>query len=331
MVVFVSLIIFNVCLVFALRPVANHLNLIDYPGGRKIHPHPTPLIGGLAIYFTLVAAVAIKNDWNSDIGMIISWAGAIVFIGCLDDIKNVRWPIRLCVQVIAAWGVVFTTGIEVTYLGTYPFIGPVELGPMSTAFTIFAVTALTNSFNLIDGIDGLCGSLLLILVSSLMAISYLLSGEVNFYLIIISAFLSVFLIFNLSKNPKRKIFMGDSGSAGLGFIVSILIIAHFNNHSLALSPPLAMWMSIIPISDTIQVIVGRTLKRKSIFQADLDHFHNRLISNGYSQGKTLTRLLLASFAGTGIGIFLNATSDIASLAVFLFTLIFIYRLLMLWK
>ncbi len=157
MIVFVSLIILNFCFVFALRPVANHLNLIDHPGGRKTHPHPTPLIGGLSIYFTLLAAVAIKNDWNSDIGMIISWAGAIVFIGCLDDIKNVRWPIRICVQVIAAWAVILSIGLMVTYLGTYPIIGPVELGPLSTAFTVFAVVGLTNAFNLIDGIDGLCG------------------------------------------------------------------------------------------------------------------------------------------------------------------------------
>ena len=221
----ILLLIFNVSLIIALRFVAPYINLIDHPGGRKIHVSPTPLIGGLAIYLTLLAAVAINNDWSSDIGMIILWAGAIVFVGFIDDIKNIRWPIRLCVQVIAALGVILSTSIKVTYLGTYPIIGPLELGPLSTAFTVFAVIGITNAFNLIDGIDGLCGSLLFLPALALMGLIYWLSGKIDFYFFIILASLAIFLSFNLSQNPKHKIFLGDAGSTGLGFILGFLVIS----------------------------------------------------------------------------------------------------------
>lgn len=198
------LLILNVCLIYAFRFIAPHIKLIDYPGGRKTHTNPTPLVGGLAIYLTLLAGVMFNNDWNSNFCMIILWAGAIVFIGCLDDISNVRWPIRLSVQVAASFGVVLSTGIKVTYLGSFPVIGAVELGYLSTAFTVFAVVGLTNAYNFMDGIDGLCGSLLLLPVSTIMLINYLITVEIDFYFIVLTILLTLFLIFNMSEHPKKK-------------------------------------------------------------------------------------------------------------------------------
>lgn len=318
----ILLLALNLCLIIGLRFAATSINLLDSPGGRKTHTTPTPLIGGIAIYLTMLAAISIKNDWDSDIGVVILWTGFIVVIGLIDDLKNVHWFIRICVQIISALGVITTTGIKVTHLGTYPFIGPIELGPMSTVFTIFSVVALTNAFNLIDGIDGLCGSLILLPLSALMVISYWFSGNIDFYFSILVALLAIFLSFNLSKKTKHKIFLGDAGSTGLGFLISFVVITHINDEKVNLMPPFALWLLLIPISDTIHVIARRILDRKSIFQPSTNHFHHRLMAMGFSQSKSLSILLILAILGKTVGIFLNSISDAISICVFFLTLVF---------
>ena len=113
----------------------------------------------------------------------------------------------------------FSTNIEVTYLGSYPTFDALELGSFSLIFTIFAVVGLTNAFNLIDGINGLCGGLLLVPIIAFvfMRESYASEYDLNLLVTIIS--LCVFLVFNLTNNPKTNLFMGDAGSSA-GFIVS---------------------------------------------------------------------------------------------------------------
>ena len=157
---FATITALNLGLVFVLRYIAVRVGLLDYPGGRKTHSSPTPLIGGITIYFVLLAALFITNDLSSNFAVILCWASLIFSIGFLDDLNHVPWPVRLSVQVVAAFGVIISTNIEVTYLGHYPLFGPIQLGLFSAAFTVLAVVALTNAYNLIDGINGLCGSLL---------------------------------------------------------------------------------------------------------------------------------------------------------------------------
>jgi len=314
----ILLLIFNLGLIFALRFVAPHINLIDHRGERKLHSHPTPLVGGLAIYLTLLTAVAINNDWDTNVGMITCWAGAIVFIGCIDDIKNINWPIRLCVQVIAALGVILTTGIKVTYLGTYPIIGQVELDHLTVAFTVFAVVSLTNAFNLIDGIDGLCGSLLFLPALALMGLIYWLSGKIDFYFFIILASLAIFLSFNLSQNPKHKIFLGDAGSTGLGFILGFLVISLIKNNHTEFYPPLALWLFLVPIFDTVFVIISRLLERKSIFEPSSKHIHHIFALFFNSKTKALIILVVLALVFIVIGIAFNQLNDFTSLIVLIF-------------
>ena len=326
--IFLSIIIaLNLCLVFLFRFVALNINLLDYPGGRKTHSSPTPLIGGLTIYFTLLAAVGINNDWGSDFAIIVLWAGTVFFIGLVDDFKHVSWPIRLIVQVIAAIGVIFSTNIEITYLGSYPILGALELGPLSIAFTIFAVVGLANAYNLIDGINGLCGGLLLVPIVALVVIGGAHTNEIDLNLLITIISLCIFLVFNLINNPKANLFLGDAGSSGLGFIVSFLMIAQIYDPKLSAAPPLALWLLLVPIMDTIHVIVRRTLKRQSIFQPGSDHLHHRLMKIGYSQTTTFSLLWLLACLGVVIGATLNFFSDIVSMSIFFIVLIFLPILL----
>ena len=317
----------NLGFVLVLRFVAIKVNLMDYPGGRKTHSLPTPLIGGVIIYSTILAAISIKNEWDSDFATIVLWAGAVFFIGMIDDFKHVPWQIRLTVQVIAALGVIFSTDITVTTLGVYPLAGPLRLGPLSVVFTIFAVAGLTNAYNLIDGINGLCGGLLLIPILALCLMSASHSTEIDFYLLIIVISLCIFLVFNLSNNPKINLFMGDAGSSGLGFIISFLIIAHVFEAKSTATPPVTLWLLMVPIMDTFSVIVRRTMRGQSIFQPGLDHLHHRLIKLGYSPLQTFLCLLLLASLSALIGTILNSASDIVSISAFLITVIFLPKML----
>ena len=289
--------------------------------GTKTHLAPTPLIGG-PIYSTILAAIGINNDWDSDFATIVLWSGAVFFIGMIDDFKHVSWPFRLMVQVIAATGVILSTDISITYLGTYPLVGPLHLGSFSIAFTILAVAGLTNAYNLIDGINGLCGGLLLIPILMLVMMRGSHSAEIDFYLLITMISLFIFLVFNLSNTPRINLFMGDAGSCGLGFIVSFLIIAQVFDPKFSTAPPIALWMLLVPIMDTVNVIVRRALRRQSIFKPGLDHLHHRLINIGYSRTQTFLILLFLAALGVVFGILLNSAKDITSVSVFLSALIF---------
>ena len=317
----------NVCLIFLFRYLAGKVDLVDYPGGRKSHILPTPLVGGLTIYLTLVVSLLIFNDWASDFAKIILWAGLVFFIGLIDDLKQIPWFVRLAVQLFATLGVVFSTNIQITYLGAFPLLGELQLGSIGLVLTVFAVVGISNAFNLIDGINGLCGGLLLIPTIVLLAMHWGNPLDLEVYLIVMAASLSIFLIFNLTNHPKCNMFMGDAGSAGLGFIVSFLIISEFQSPGNASAPPLALWLLLVPITDTVHVIAQRASKKQSIFQAGSDHLHHRLMRAGYSQTSTFLLLGAVATIGVFVGIALNSANDATSLVMFLAAVVVLPMLL----
>jgi len=311
------LIIINLGLILGLIRLAPSLGLIDKPGGRKTHLFATPVIGGFAIYLTLLMALALQQDWGSEEAKITIWAGLIIVISILDDIKNVPWYLRICVQMLAISGAIASTDIHVNSLGIYPMIGHIELGSFGYVFTGFAIICITNALNLIDGIDGLCASIILVPVSFLLALIYFSAGGINFYLLILLISILIFLVFNLSSNQKLKIFLGDAGSTTLGFILSLIIISTAQSDSLSLNPPIALWLFFIPILDTCFVIFMRIQDRKSIFQPTKTHIHHLLMLKGYSDRSTLVIMLMLSVLSASVGLFLNTKPDIISLFAFL--------------
>ena len=320
----ILLIILNLGLILGLIRLAPSLGLIDRPGGRKTHLFATPVIGGLATYLTLLMAIALQQDWGSEVAIITIWAGLIIVISIIDDIKNIPWHLRICVQMLAVLGAIVSKDIHVNSLGTYPIVGHLELGSFGYVFTGFAVICITNALNLIDGIDGLCASIILVPVSFLLAIIYFSTGGINFYLLILLISILIFLVFNLSSNQKLKIFLGDAGSTTLGFILSLIVISTAQSDSLSLNPPIALWLFFIPILDTCFVIIMRIQDRKSIFQPTKTHIHHLLILKGYSDRSTLVIMLMLSVLSASFGLFLNTKPDIISLLAFLGVLLLVF-------
>lgn len=265
-------------------------NLYDSPNARKEHISPIPTMGGIAIIAGMIIALFLWFPFANSTPQICFFFSIIVLfgLGIMDDIKDLSAKYKLLVQaclvaLIALSGIRFTS-----FNGLF---GIYEL-PIIAQYTVTFVTVvgITNAFNLIDGIDGLAGGLgFMSLV--IIGIFLTLSGDINTALIAFSLAggILAFMYFNL--NPAR-IFMGDTGSLVLGFIVAVLCIRLLQmstlspNPVLPHSPVFVLSMVLIPVFDTVRVFAIRIWHGRSPFIADKNHIHHLLTNQGFSHGFT---------------------------------------------
>ena len=172
--------------------------------------------------------------------------------------------------------------------------GDIELKYMySIIFTIFCVVGLMNAFNMIDGLNGICASFALIPLLILMFF-----GTVKYGLLIPIGALIGFLTYNLGWfGKKRGVFLGDSGSNLLGFIVAVLCIDLSQSHQ-AINPVTALWLVAIPLLDCVGVMVSRLLKGIGPFKPGRDHLHHKLVDLGLTQNNILV-VFIALSSGLG--------------------------------
>ena len=303
-------------LIRALKWIAPKIKLIDTPGGRKNHTVETPLIGGLTIYFVLLLAVSINGGWHTTFGWLVICTALVVLIGLIDDIKSIAWYWRMAFQLSATICAIVTTDLRITFLGVYPLIGSLDLGIMSYIITALAVVGVTNAFNLIDGINGLCGSVALIPLIAMSLAVYYQIGSADFHLVLLIVLLSGFLYFNTWVDDENKIFLGDAGSAAIGFIISFLMIALANDNRLSVEPTLLPWLVLVPVSDTGSVILRRVAEKRPVFAAASDHFHHILGECGFPKHTILFILVLIGVFGATAGFLLTPFSDLISLSMF---------------
>jgi len=271
---------------------------VDKPDARKVHTKPIPRIGGIGIFLAFMVAivfVTIISNFEGEtlrtiIGLIIS--GSLMFlVGIIDDYKNLPAKVKLFGQIIAASVLAIGFDVRVDFI-TYPLGDYIYLEWFAIPATIFWLVGLTNTVNLIDGLDGLAAG-----VSGLAAVTILLVAmEQHYFLItILTAALAGaafgFLFYN--TNPAQ-IFMGDSGSLFLGFMLaSISIIGVMKSTAIValIVPILALG---IPILDTTFAILRRYLGGQPIFKPDKGHLHHRLLSLGFTQRQAVFLMYIIS-------------------------------------
>jgi UDP-N-acetylmuramyl pentapeptide phosphotransferase/UDP-N-acetylglucosamine-1-phosphate transferase len=285
---------------FFLMPVViksfKAIDLLDIPDRRKIHKTNAPSLGGLAFFigFILALFTALDGSEFTDLKYFIASIIMIFLLGVRDDIASLGATQKFSVQILASLIVVFVSDVHFT--GLYGLFG-INVLPFHLEFvlTIVFIIGLTNAFNLIDGIDGLAGSIGA-LASVCLGWCFLILG-LNGYSIIafsLSGALISFLFFNWFPS---KIFMGDTGSMIIGFIVSVLSIAVINASSLSLelpldeSLPLIGAVLVVPLYDTIKVFVLRLSKGQSPFYPDRSHIHHSLLKIGMNHGQATLILL----------------------------------------
>lgn len=297
-------------------------NLMDEPGDRKIHAAKTPALGGVGLFasFTLsliLFGVSIGLD-RPDLIKILSILAAtmiLFFLGMKDDLIAISPKKKLLGQLIAAAIVILVSDVRIGSLEGLLGIGELPYA-VSVMFTMFVFVLVVNSFNLIDGIDGLAGSIALL--ASLLFGTFFLLNENNLMAVVSFILIGTvigFLKYNLSD--KRKLFMGDSGSLFLGFLlafqgISFLVLNEINTAAFTVSnaPILLLAVLSFPLLDTLRVFVIRAKEKRSPFSPDRNHIHHRLLDLGLSHKQstlfiTVSNLILVGSAFLISGLNIN--------------------------
>jgi UDP-GlcNAc:undecaprenyl-phosphate GlcNAc-1-phosphate transferase len=269
----------------AMRALARRLNVVDRPEARKIHTKPIPLMGGIAMYGAFLIALVLLGDrqYIREVVGIILGATLCSFVGLWDDRVGLHALIKLCVQILAAT-ILIVSGVQVRVFGA---------NGINIAVTLLWVVGITNAFNLLDNMDGLSGGI----GATAAAFFVLLAAMSGQYLVgaLAAALLGGcigFLVYNL--NPA-SIFMGDSGSLFLGFMlaaVGIKLRFPDNVHFVTWMVPVVVLG--LPIFDTSLVVVSR-LRRgvNPLTTPGKDHVSHRLVRRGFTQREAVLVLYLA--------------------------------------
>lgn len=283
--------------------IANKLFLLDKPNNRKIHSNNIPLVGGIAIYLSLII-ISLFINLDKQIYNIILISGLIVIMGVVDDIKNLGFKIRLFSQIVASL-ILVGGGIQIVVWFNIDFIDNeiFQIKSLALLLTILCVVGLTNAFNFIDGIDGFASGSALIAFATIQTFIFInLSLQNNVEFLLLHIFLIVFIFFIFNVFLKNKVFLGDAGSNFLGFFIGFLLI-YYSHYSVNKIHPLqTVWCVAIPCFDFFAVFLNRILKKKSPFLADNSHIHHLLYYYYDNQKKALFSLLFLSIAISFVGV-----------------------------
>ena len=275
------------------RRLAFKIGAIDVPrDGRRMHKKPTPRIGGLAIVFGfLVATVcfAIPYCEKRELFGTLLGVAVIVVMGVVDDCKDLPAVLKFVIQIAAALIVIFVGGIKISVF-TNPNIfsdNPYWVLPnwLSITLTVIWIVFITNAVNFIDGLDGLAAGVSAIMSISLVFIS-VRSGEISIAILGIALMGACFGFLPFNFNPA-KIFMGDTGSTFLGFMLATLSIQGVFKSYAVISFAVPLLILGLPLFDALFAMLRRMLSGKSPMVADRGHLHHRLIDMGFSQKQTV--------------------------------------------
>lgn len=272
------------------RRLAFRIGAIDVPRDkRRMHKKPTPRIGGLAIVFGFIVATLCFADMSRQLGATLCGAAIIVIIGIIDDCNALDAKLKFVVQIIAALVVVFGGDIKIDVF-TNPNIfsdNPYWVLPpwLSVTLTVIWIVLITNAVNFIDGLDGLAAGVSAIMSVSLVFISIRV-GEYPIAILGIAIMGSCFGFLPFNFNPA-KIFMGDTGSTFLGFMLATLSIQGVFKSYAVISFAVPLLILGLPLFDASFAMIRRMATGKSPMIADRGHLHHRLIDMGFSQKQTV--------------------------------------------
>jgi UDP-N-acetylmuramyl pentapeptide phosphotransferase/UDP-N-acetylglucosamine-1-phosphate transferase len=280
--------------------ILRKMDIGDLPGGRKIHKKFIPSMGGIGFVLAAFLAIAIWG-WQfplPDIRYLIGAISLMFLVGLRDDMVELKATNKLLGQLVAVILVVVLSDIRIKDLNGFLGVGELDLF-LSYGFSAFVLLALTNSFNLIDGLDGLAGASAS-LVLAVLGFWFYTQGLESYALIALT-FLGGVLAFLFFNWYPAKIFMGDTGSLTLGFVLGALIIAFMENN--AALPEGAAWkfepvfsagiaLMIFPLYDMARVFARRIRRGKDPMTPDKSHVHHFMMRMGLNHSQ-VTLILLA--------------------------------------
>lgn len=263
---------------------------MDAPDARKVHTRPIPRMGGLGIYLGFILAVLASMHINHEILGLVLGGTVIVIVGMIDDTRQLSAKAKLFGQIIAAL-VLIMFNIRIEWL-TNPFGDMIYLDYLSIPITVLWIVGLTNTVNLIDGLDGLAAG-----VSTIASITILLvAWQQNFWTVaILTAALAGSALGFLQHNfNPAKIFMGDTGSMFLGYILAAVSILGTVKSAATIALVVPIVALGLPIMDTAFAIIRRYSNGRPIFKPDKGHLHHRLLEMGLTQKQAVLLMYVIS-------------------------------------
>ena len=301
---------------------AKFFKLIDKPCHRKIHSTNTPTSGGLSIYLALCPLfIYLSSQDKTYFGIFISIT-ILLILGTWDDISPINAKIKLFIQSIACLITIFF-GTEINWLSN-PFGPAIHINSFGKILSFCWLLGIINAMNLIDGIDGLASGISSIACIAMAIIGFKLNHSMPF---ILSLCLGVccFFFYRYNRHPAQ-IFLGDSGSTLIGFILACISINGVLKSTLSLSFFSPLLILCIPLSDTTWTIIRRLIKKQKIFNADKDHIHHTLLNKGLNA--SLITLILCSFsaATSGLAIMIHLPPHLLPYTSLIYVLMCIYQI-----
>ena len=266
--------------------MVKRFKLFDRPNARKEHSVPTPTFGGISIFAGMMVSLLFWFTFNnhpSTVTFLLS-IFLLLGVGIMDDLKDLAARYKLVIEAGLA-SLLAVSGIRITSFGG--LFGITELHIVAQyIITVITIVGITNAFNLIDGIDGLAGGLGFMSLVTL-GIFLTISKDLNYAMIAfaLAGALLGFLYFNF--NPAR-IFMGDTGSLVVGFVIAVLCVQLLKVNALYTAPIVpniyvfTLGIVMIPVFDTLRVFGARIWKGRSPFSADKTHIHHLITNKGFT-------------------------------------------------
>jgi UDP-GlcNAc:undecaprenyl-phosphate GlcNAc-1-phosphate transferase len=315
-------------LALALTPVigrgSTRLGLVDAPGDRKVHTHSVPRLGGVALVLAAALALIVVVNIHPDGIDPLAWpamrpflaaVGLIFVAGLIDDVRGLGPTPKLAVEFAAA-AVIMSSGLlieRVTVMGwTW------ELGWVAWPVTAAWLVGLTNAFNLIDGVDGLAAGVAVLAGSACGAI-LIARGHVP-EAMVLAAMVGASIGFLRFNFAPASIFLGDSGSLVIGFVLAATAVTGWQKGATALAAGVPLMIFALPIADSALALIrrstghpgasrsiGATLRR--IAQPDREHIHHRLLAMGWSVRRTVLVLYAITLI---LSLLALATADVSA-------------------
>ncbi|MGN1317903.1 MAG: glycosyltransferase family 4 protein [Lachnospirales bacterium] len=307
------------------KKVAFKFQAVDYPRARGMNNEPVPLMGGLAIVLGFLGSIVLLMPFVEEFhslrfaGFIIG-AVIIVIVGMFDDVYELSAKFKLLVQIIVAV-IVVSTGTKLDFI-MWPFWE--VLKPFAPVFTVIWIVGLINAVNLIDGLDGLAAGVTSI-ASICLTVLCVLSG--NILATVICTCLAGSSLGFLPRNfAPAEIYMGDTGSTFLGYVLAVSsCIGVFKSYAI-LSILLSILAMALPILDTSFAMIRRAVNHQPIMSPDRGHLHHRLVDSGYSSKQAVVAHYCLSFGSSVIAVVIALQDYRATIAVLLIFLIIIMML-----
>ncbi len=266
-----------------IKNIAFHVGALDIPNERKVHKNSMPRLGGLGIFLGFLLGYMLYGRASSIMNSILIGSFIIVLTGVVDDIKPLKASTKFIGQLVSACIIVFYGNIIMHDLSAFGFY--VDFGVLAYPITVFFILGCINCINLVDGLDGLASgisSIYFLTIGIIAAIQGKFSLDCVLTFVMLGSTLG-FLVHNF--NPA-SIFMGDSGSMFLGFMIAVIALLGFKNVTMT-SLIIPLLILAIPILDTLFAIIRRLLKGESISTPDKFHIHHQLLKRNFSQKATV--------------------------------------------